>query len=393
MKIHSVLFYIALILFAGGFTSCQEDLENYDAKIYNSSDIVSRFFIEEETDMESRFVQASIAKQLDVDVTFSFAADASLVNEYNAIYSDNATMLPSDCFEIPEPVAKVSAGKVISNEVEVVFKNLKTLDKTRTYVLPVTIQKSSIDVLASKRTTYFVLKEASLINFSANLKENNIRVNFHDATPLKNLTALTAEALVKIDAFADGRGSNISTVMGVENHFLIRFGDTAPNNQLQIATKNEKLTSSDWVCKTGKWTHIAVTYNQSTKTVQVYIDGKKRTEQVFSSFSGPVDWGKYFEEESGDETRSFWIGYSYESSRYLDGDICECRVWNKVLTEEEINSENHFYKVNPTSDGLVAYWKFNEGKGTVIKDYSSYGNDGEASNGLVWNAIELPIKK
>lgn len=392
MKIHSILFYTALTIFAGGFTSCQEDLENYDAKIYNSSDVVSRFFIEEETDTDSRFVQASIAKQLDVDVTFVFAADASLVNEYNAVYSDNATMLPSDYFEIPEPTAKVAAGKIASNEVEIVFKNLKALDKTRTYVLPVTIQNSSIDVLASKRTTYFVLKEASLVNFSANLKENNIRVNFHDAAPLNNLTTLTAEALVKVDAFADGRGSNISTVMGVENHFLIRFGDTAPNNQLQIATNNDKLTSSDWVCKTGKWTHIAVTYNQATKTVQVYIDGKKRTEQVFTSFNGPVNWGKYFEEESGDETRSFWIGYSYENSRYLDGDICECRIWNRVLTEEEINSENHFYKVAADSEGLVAYWKFNEGQGDVIKDYSSYGNDGKASNGLVWNAVELPVK-
>lgn len=392
MKIHSILFYTALMLFAGGFTSCQEDLENYDVKIYNSSDAVSRFFVEEEMDTESRFVQASIAKQLDSDVTFTFVADASLVNEYNAIYSDNATMLPSDYFEIPEPIAKVVAGKITSNAVEVVFKNLKSLDKTKTYVLPVTIQNSNIDVLASKRTTYFVLKEASLVNFSANLKDNNVRVNFHDAAPLNNLTTLTAEALVKVDAFADGRGSNISTVMGVENHFLIRFGDTAPNNQLQIATNSDKLTSSDWVCKTGKWTHIAVTYNQSTKTVQVYIDGKKRTEQVFTSFNGPVSWGKYFEEESGDETRSFWIGYSYESSRYLDGDICECRIWNRVLTEEEINSENHFYKVDPTSEGLVAYWKFNEGQGDVIKDYSSYGNDGKASNGLVWNAVELPVK-
>ena len=140
MKIHSILFYTALMLFAGGFTSCQEDLENYDVKIYNSSDAVSRFFVEEEMDTESRFVQASIAKQLDSDVIFTFAADASLVNEYNAVYSDNATMLPSDYFEIPEPTAKVVVGKITSNAVEVVFKNLKALDKTQTYVLPVTIQ-------------------------------------------------------------------------------------------------------------------------------------------------------------------------------------------------------------------------------------------------------------
>lgn len=392
MKIYSVLFYAALMFFAGSFTSCQEDLENYDAKIYNASDAVSRFFVEEEMDTESRFVQASIAKQLDVDVTFTYVADASLVNQYNTIYSDNAVMLPSEYFEIPEPTAKVVAGKISSNEVEVIFKSLRTLDKSKVYVLPVSIQNANIDVLASKRTTFFVLKEASLINFSASLRENNIRVNWKNATPLKNLTELTAEALINVDAFADGRGANITTLMGVEGHFLIRFGDAAPKDQIQIAAKGENLTSSDWVCKAGKWTHVAVTYNQSTNTVQVYIDGKKRTEQVFTTFRGPVDWGKYFKEETGDDTRSFWIGYSYENNRYLDGDICECRIWNRVLTEEEINTANHFYKVDPSSEGLVAYWKFNEGQGDTIKDYSSYGNDGKASNGLIWNAVELPVK-
>lgn len=93
---------------------------------------------------------------------------------------------------------------------------------------------------------------------------------------------MTAEFLINIDAFANERGSNISTILGVEGHFLIRFGDEKfiPNNQLQIAAKNsigeEKLTSSDWVCKSGRWTHIAVTYSQSDHEVEVYIDGRKK---------------------------------------------------------------------------------------------------------------------
>lgn len=389
-KIH-VLFYSAILFLAGNLASCSEDLENFDSKIYSSVEALSPFFVEEEMVEESRFVKASIAKQLDFDVVFSYAADASLVDEYNSIYSDNAVMLPADNYEIPQPEAKITAGKVISNEVEVKFKNLQGLDKSKVFVLPITIHSANIDILASKRTTYFVLKEASLVNFSANMKENNVRFNFKNPAPLNGLTELTAEALINVDAFADGRGANISTLMGVEGHFLIRFGDAAPKDQIQIAAKGENLTSSDWVCKTGKWTHIAVTYSQATNTVQVYIDGKKRTEQVFTKFTGPVDWGKYFEEET-DNTRSFWIGYSYENARYLDGDICECRVWNRVLTEDEIKAENHFYKVDPASEGLVAYWKFNEGKGDTIKDYSLNENDGKSSKSLVWNAVELPVK-
>ena len=51
--------------------------------------------------------------------------------------------------------------------------------------------------------------------------------------------------------------------------------------------------------------------------------------------------------------------------------MSEVRIWNKALTSSEINAENHFYQVDPASAGLVAYWKFNEGQGHVVKDHTS----------------------
>ena len=244
-----------------------------------------------------------------------------------------------------------------------------------------------------------MVKEASLVNVVANLRENAVSVEWRNPDPLRNLRSLTAEALVKVDEFADGRGSNISTLMGVEGHFLLRFGDTAPNNQLQVVgrpagtTVDEKLTSSDWTVKTGRWTHIAVTYDSDTHEVNVYIDGVKKTPQTFARFADPVDWGRYYATET-ETQRSFWIGYSYEDARYLDGDISEVRVWNKVLAEEDINGKNHFYKLyDPELNGnLVAYWKFNEGGGATVGDYSQYGNDAAATKVLTWNAVELPAK-
>jgi hypothetical protein len=37
------------------------------------------------------------------------------------------------------------------------------------------------------------------------------------------------------------------------------------------------------------------------------------------------------------------------------------------------------------SDGLVGWWKFDEGRGTVAKDYSGNGNNGTLVNGPVWS--------
>ena len=63
---------------------------------------------------------------------------------------------------------------------------------------------------------------------------------------------------------------------------------------------------------------------------------------------------------------------------------------NKALTPEEINAPDHFYQVAAASDGLVAYWKFDEGAGKTIKDQTSYGNDLTVEKELKWVNVSLP---
>lgn len=399
MKRHINQLFLALAG-AGLLASCQDDKESFDNKIYNTTTQIGSIFVEEEADSYTRTLQAELAMPSATDVTFTYSVDPAGVEWYNTAYAETTELLPADYYEIPEPTVTIPAGEIRSSEVEVRFKSLLTLDKSKTYVLPVTIDGANVATLASRRTVYFVIKEASLVNVVANLRDNSIRVaKWNNAGPLQSLSQMTVEALVKVDAFADGRGSNISTLMGVEGHFLLRFGDTAPNNQLQVvgrpsgSTSDEKLTSSDWTVKTGEWTHIAVTYDRWTNEVNVYINGVKKTPQTFGRFTESVNWGRTYETETETE-RSFWIGYSYADDRYLDGDIAEVRIWNKVLSDEEINATNHFYKIyDPeTNYNLVAYWKFNDGTGATITDYSSNGNNATATKVLTWNTVELPAK-
>jgi hypothetical protein len=96
--------------------------------------------------------------------------------------------------------------------------------------------------------------------------------------------------------------------------------------------------------------------------------------------------------DTTEKDREFYIGYSYDDSRYLEGEICECRVWNRVLTEEEINVPFHFYDVEPDSEGLVAYWKFDEGTGKVVKDYAN-GYNISGTGDPTWKAVWLPAKE
>ena len=68
----------------------------------------------------------------------------------------------------------------------------------------------------------------------------------------------------------------------------------------------------------------------------------------------------------------FKIGHSYgepeNMTRQLNGEICEVRIWNVIRSQEEIYK--NMYDVDPQTTGLKAYWKFNEGKGDIAKDYT-----------------------
>lgn len=337
-------------------------------------------------DTGSGSFQIQMPTKQSFDVTCTIEGDASKVSTYNEAYYDNAILLESQYYTISPKEVVIASGSVISQDITVSFTDLESLDKEIVYVLPVTIKSNQAGVLGSGSTMYYVLKGAALINVVANLNKNNVYVDWKDASDFTSMSTFTAEALVRPVAF----DNMISTLMGIEGGFLLRFGDAGiPGNQLQIATSAGNYTSEDLQIPTGAWTHIAMTYDAVAKTIEVYYNGKKVFTTVTDNI-GSVNWGVPHSDESEGRPRCFWIGYSYNSERFFNGDIAECRIWNKVLTEDDINSKNHFYYVEPEAEGLIAYWKFDEGTGTAIKDYSAKGNNATASSALTWNAVELP---
>lgn len=392
--IHTAVLCTAL-LGTGLLAGCQDDIENYDNCVYwGETDKVEMVLVDVEAGEAEKEgeVKTYLTKPHSTDVCVTYGVDASLVNRYNSLNNDNAELLPAGFYKIDDLTVRIKAGEVTASGLAIDFVKLDQLDFTKTYVLPLAIVSSDVNILDSQRAVYYVIKKAALVNWAANLRNNNVYVDWKNPSVVQNLHTLTAEALIKVDAFANDRDSKITTIMGIEDHFLIRLGDNAiPSNQLQIAADGrDNVTASDWTVRAGVWNHLAVTFNGDTKTIQVYINGRKKSEQVFKEFAGPVNWGVQHSDESDGKPRCFWIGYSYNDQRYLDGSIAECRIWNRVLTEEEIGAANHFYRISPDSEGLVSYWKFNDGMGDTVKDYTTNGNNATASESLVWNYVELP---
>jgi hypothetical protein len=370
------------LLLAGALSSCQDDMETFDNKVFdNASEKTSTILLQGE-DEATGTAQAAIAMPLDYDLSVTYKADASLVDAYNAIYADNAIALPAANYRIDEPTVVISRGGVTSNDLEVAFVNLTSLDRDKTYVLPVTIADSKLPVLQSNRTFYFVVKGAALINVVANISKNYLELaNPGSATGLEGMTQITVEALLyPNDMSGTDHEAGISTFMGIEGGFLFRFGDAGLDpSQLQVATSNGNVTDPAWRIESGKWTFLSITFDSETGAVNVYFNGIKKGDTQYSNYRSAVNWN----------TKDFLIGKSYSNSRWFEGYIAEARVWNRVLDQSEFMATNYFYTVDAASNGLTAYWKFNEGAGKAVKDYVN-GYDMLANESIDWIAVELP---
>ena len=146
----------------------------------------------------------------------------------------------------------------------------------------------------------------------------------------------------------------------------LRFADD-PGNYLDTV-------KNTW--NAGQWYHLAGVYNGSIATSKIFVNG----------VSVAVTRGGTWNPLSGGSST---IG-SMGSSNYFNGLIDEVRVYNRALSDSEVNNQ---YKGIYNDSGLVGLWHFDEGShGTTISDSSNYGNNGTINgaswvqNGLQWQS-------
>ncbi|MDE5642978.1 MAG: DUF1735 and LamG domain-containing protein [Muribaculaceae bacterium] len=385
MKIKAYL--PAAVIAALSLSACQDSYENIDNSIFAPTlDTETTINVKPTTSTATGYVEASMAMAMPTDVKVTFVADESKVDVYNGTYSTDYKMLPAEYYSIPQPEAVIPSGGNTTGKVAVEFKNLGTLDVTTTYVLPVTMTSEYASL--SNDTYYFVIKESALVTVTADMTENYaVFARGNQAPELGAMEQITVEALLYPLEFPN----MLATVMGIEGSFLVRIGDAGiPANQLQLATSNGNVTDPAWTFDTNKWTFLTLTYNTADGECRVYFNGVLKGSVQTGNYRSPVNW----DTASGDITdgpRGFYVGYAYDNNRYFKGYMSELRVWNRILGEDEIKSPNHFYEVSPESEGLVSYWKMDEGTGDAIHDYAN-GYDLKCQKAPQWIPVYLPAK-
>lgn len=363
------------------------DKQHYDNKLYiSTSSFTDELLIKGNVNEATRDITVGIAKPVDRDITVTFAAAPELLDAYRAGYYDSeAVLLGEEHYTIENPVTEIKAGSVSGTPVTVNFFETAVLDRDTRYVLPVTIASvEGIDLLPSARTVYYVFKGAALINVVANISQTNFPISWKNS--VSGLRAVTVEALIRVSDFGTcggKKGEAMSTIFGIEGSFLVRIGDSGfPQNQVQLVNPNGNFPSGNSALglPTNEWVHVAAVWDATTGDRIIYYDGKPVASD--SRASGTVSL-----------TSGCYIGKAWNDQRWLEGDISEVRVWSVQRTADQIKNNIYELNVETDSEGLLAYWKFDEGTGKTVNDYSGNGNTITSVNDMGWVSVSLPESK
>ena len=236
---------------------------------------------------------------------------------------------------------------------------------------------SIITFLFSNAQAQMFWNQAESINASA-----NSYIAYPNSASLNITGSFTIEAWVN-------RSSAGAGLLGIvsKSKTLFRYGLTVQNTgRIQIAANNSNrlISRSSTAIQPNTWTHIAGTFNSTTFTFKIYINGVLDTTCITTAASVPLS-----------NTDSLYIGNAGIITPF-SGQVDEVRIWNRDLSNSEI-SLNRFTSLGATGgiyNGLVLSTTFQGASSLGIlkgsTDMSGLNNVGFKSNVGIVNLKDNP---
>ncbi len=160
-----------------------------------------------------------------------------------------------------------------------------------------------------------------------------------------------------------------------DDHKNIVFGVT-PDNRL-IAMVNDSVCYSEQSVDFNALHQVAYAVNQDNGKITItFFDGNRKIGT--SSFDGVYE-GSDFLKLGGDY---FLYHEGNENWKLYQGEMLEFRLWNRTLTEAEMNANSNKV-LSGHEHGLLTYYHLNEGNGDISYDNGAAANDLELS-GQTW---------
>jgi hypothetical protein len=157
------------------------------------------------------------------------------------------------------------------------------------------------------------------------------------------------------------------------------FGASILNSKFALGVGNPDTTvQGGTTVTTDQWIHIAATRQRSTGEIRIIVNGSldgSLTPAQTNSLTAPS---------------VLTLGGNTIDGRYFIGYVDELRIWNVVRTPAEISSTMN-QRLNGSEPGLVSYFRFDEGSGTVAVDSSSRAVNATLTGSPAWVPSDAPI--
>lgn len=395
MKIKKYMFVaIAAVLCLG---SCKDE-PSYGDTVFMTGTLSTstvRFAVE---DVSSIGLTVSSSAKASADVTVDVAAAPELIESYNQTNNTHYVLPPEGSYTLDADRVTIKTGYAVSTPLRL-EANAEKLQSGVAYCLPVKIAKvenGGLKVLESSRTAYVIFDKVirtKVAQMNGGAWFDVPTFGGGETSPVYALNQMTLEVKVRPSALTSEIAERyINPILGSHESLLLRFGDGSniPSNKLNFAkvsigtnyhpdNKPHYETTLEQTFENDNWYHIAVVYDGSK--VRFYLNGELEVEK--NTTGGQINLAMSYGGHGWDDT--FAIGRSYGSHWTYKGCVSECRVWNVARSQAEIASSVCY--VDPTTDGLVAYWRFN---GELQQDGSVLDETGHGHNAVPHGTITWP---
>lgn len=374
IKAKYLLSILLLVVFSFG---CRKALEYHPVLYFSGTEQFPevKFTVDGPSNLG---VSITCSNKVTKDITIGFQIKPDLLDAYNKLKGTSYQPLPANSYNLTKTSATIKSGTNVSDVAQFAITSTVDFKEGVTYCMPITITSvdGDVPVIESSRTEYIIIKRTIITQAVSLTGSQYFTVpSFQTNASLASVPKLTMECRVYVNAFQTANPF-ISSIIGIEENFLLRFGDVSiPNNQLQLAgglinTKKFPVSSKTFF-NTGQWYHVAVVYDGSR--ISLYVNG------VFDNYTDAETGGLNLTDSySG----GFHVGFS-AGSRYLNGYVSEARVWTRALSAAEL--QDNLCYVDPTSKDLLAYWRFNgDATGLNVPDLTGHGNTAVAAKAITW---------
>ena len=304
------------------------------------------------------------------DVQVHIAYDSLAVVRYNAVNKTNYAAVPRNTFVINDEFVTIKKGTATSPMTSVTLRDNSFIQEGVNYVIPLAVaymDGGKAGILDASKNLFIKIGK-TMETFSLDIPGTGV-YSTHSLGAGYNLNTWTLE--IKAHPYnMKSRGNDQLCRFCCWNEdgggqVLLRFNENGkPWKTLDIVAPSGRYVTGatgegdneEGVFNENQWYMISIVWDGSDMTV--YVNGEKDTPKE-NTVSGNQSF----------KLNRFEIGMSwggYGGSQSYTGRMAEMRIWNIARSQSEIASS--LCSADASAEGLVGYWKMNEGEGHIFHD-------------------------